>query len=158
MEYYENFEQSPEEIAEAERMIREDRQNELRKLAHNQGLRHETYYLINKQFEKEIARDPPKNIVEGHFNNKPEDYPRVFMTNEPVNWEESKNNLTTQPYTQPLYQNRALEDDSGIRYHLNQIRNVNKPNPVSTQVHNIDNNDGSFADSTYDREVDRFKL
>jgi hypothetical protein len=49
MEYYENFEQSPEEIAEAERMIREDRKNELRKLAHNQGLRHETYYLINKQ-------------------------------------------------------------------------------------------------------------
>jgi hypothetical protein len=52
MEYYENFELSPEEIAEAEMMIREDRKNELRKLAHSTGLRHETYYLINKQFEK----------------------------------------------------------------------------------------------------------
>jgi hypothetical protein len=48
MEHYENFEQSPEEIAEGEMMTREDRKNELRKLAHNQGLRHETYYLINK--------------------------------------------------------------------------------------------------------------
>jgi hypothetical protein len=46
MEYYENFEQSLEEIAEAEMMIRKNRKNELKKLAHNQGLRHETYYLI----------------------------------------------------------------------------------------------------------------
>jgi hypothetical protein len=52
MEHYENFEQSPEEIAEAEMMIREDRMNELRRLAHRAGLRHETYYLINKQFKE----------------------------------------------------------------------------------------------------------
>jgi hypothetical protein len=48
MEHYQNFEQSPEEIAETELMIREDRKNELRRLAHNAGLRHEMYYLINK--------------------------------------------------------------------------------------------------------------
>ncbi|MDR0571542.1 MAG: hypothetical protein LBG48_01685 [Rickettsiales bacterium] len=64
MEHYENFELSPEEIADAERMIREDRKNELRRLAHHAGLRHETYYLINKQFEKEIARHPPKDSPE----------------------------------------------------------------------------------------------
>jgi hypothetical protein len=38
MEHYENFEQTPEEIVESEIMIREDRKNELRKLAYNQGL------------------------------------------------------------------------------------------------------------------------
>jgi hypothetical protein len=43
MEYYENFEQSPEEIAEGERMVREDRKNELRKLAFNEHLHQETY-------------------------------------------------------------------------------------------------------------------
>jgi hypothetical protein len=42
MEHYENFEQSPEEIAETELMIREDRKNELKLLAYNQGLKHET--------------------------------------------------------------------------------------------------------------------
>jgi putative heme iron utilization protein len=41
MEHFENFGQTP-EVAELEVMIREDRKNELRKLAHNQGLRHET--------------------------------------------------------------------------------------------------------------------
>jgi hypothetical protein len=60
MEYYENIELSPEEIAEAEKMIREDRKNELRKLAFNKHLHQETYYLINKQFEREIERHPPK--------------------------------------------------------------------------------------------------
>jgi hypothetical protein len=92
MEHYENFDQTPEEIAEAETMIREDRKNELRKLAHNQGLRHETYYFINKQFEREVQRHPPKNIEEKIFEDKPEDYPNVLMINEPVTWEESKNN------------------------------------------------------------------
>jgi hypothetical protein len=64
MKHYENFEQSPEEIAETELMIREDRKEKLKKLAYNQGLRHETYYLTNKQFEREIARHPPKNVEE----------------------------------------------------------------------------------------------
>jgi hypothetical protein len=84
MEYYENFEQSPEEMAEAEMMIKEDRKNELRRLAHLAGLRHETYYLINKQFEKEIARHPLKDVTERHFINKSEDYPTVLMINKPV--------------------------------------------------------------------------
>jgi hypothetical protein len=88
-EHFENFELSPEEIAEAEMMIREDRKNELRRLAHHAGLRHETYYLINKQFEREIARHLSKDLAERHFNNKPEDYLRVLMINEPVDWEES---------------------------------------------------------------------
>jgi hypothetical protein len=52
MEQYENFEQSPEEIAKTEMILREDRKNELRKLAFNQGLKRETFYLINKQFDK----------------------------------------------------------------------------------------------------------
>jgi hypothetical protein len=43
---------SPEEIAETEKIIREDRKNELRKLAYNHELKQETYYLINRQFEK----------------------------------------------------------------------------------------------------------
>jgi hypothetical protein len=33
-------------------MIREDRKNELRKLAYNQCLQQQTYYLINKQLER----------------------------------------------------------------------------------------------------------
>jgi hypothetical protein len=89
MEHYENFEQSPEEIEEAEMMIRKDRKNKLRKLAFNEYLQQETFYLINKQFEKETAQHPPKNVGEIHFNNKPEDYPKVLMINEPVDWEES---------------------------------------------------------------------
>jgi hypothetical protein len=63
MEHYENFEQSPEKIAETELMIRKDRKEELKKLAYNQGLKHETIYLINTQFEKEIERHPPKDIA-----------------------------------------------------------------------------------------------
>jgi hypothetical protein len=43
MEYYENFKQSPEEIAETDLMIRENRKEELKKLAYNQGLKHETF-------------------------------------------------------------------------------------------------------------------
>jgi hypothetical protein len=143
MEYYENFELTPEEKAEAEMMIREDRKNELRKLAHSAGLRHETYYLINKQFEKEIARHPLKGVAERHFNNKPEDYPNVLMINEPVDWEASQNNLTTRPYTQPLYHAGALEDDFGIRYHFNKIRSLNKLNPVLMQIHNVDEDEES---------------
>jgi hypothetical protein len=41
MEHFEKFGQSQKEIAEAEMMIRENRKNELRKLAHNKGLRYE---------------------------------------------------------------------------------------------------------------------
>jgi hypothetical protein len=37
MEHYENFEQTPDEIAETEKMIREDWKNELRKLASGLG-------------------------------------------------------------------------------------------------------------------------
>jgi hypothetical protein len=37
-------------------MIREDRKIELRMLAFNQDLRHETYYLLNKQFERELQQ------------------------------------------------------------------------------------------------------
>jgi hypothetical protein len=138
MEYYENFELSPDEIAEGERMIREDRKNELRKLAFNKHLHQETYYLINKQFEREIERHHPKVVTERNFNNKPEDYPNVLMINEPVDWEASQNNLTTRPYTQPLYQGGALEDDFGIRYHFNQIRSFNKLNPVLMEIYNVD--------------------
>jgi hypothetical protein len=78
MEHYENFELSPEKTAEAEKMIREDRKNELRKLAFNKHLHQETYYLINKQFEREIKKHPPENIAELHFNNKPEDIIDAF--------------------------------------------------------------------------------
>jgi hypothetical protein len=49
-----------------------------------------------------------------------------------------KNNLTTRPYTQPLYQRGAMEDDFGVRYHFNQIRSYNNPNPISIQSHNVD--------------------
>jgi hypothetical protein len=96
IEHYENFEQLPEEIAETELMIREDKKEELKKLA---CLRHETYYIINKQFERELQRHPHKKIEEKIFEDKPKDYTNVLMINEPVNWEESKNNLKTRPYT-----------------------------------------------------------
>jgi hypothetical protein len=134
LEYYENFEQSPEEIAETELMIREDRKEELKKLAYNQGLRHETYYLINKQFKREIAQHPPKNVDEKIFENKPEDYPETFMINKLVDWEASKINLATRPYKQPLYHAGALEDDFGIRYHFNQIQSLDTPYFVTVQV------------------------
>jgi hypothetical protein len=117
MEYYENFELSPEEIAEAERMIREDRKNELKKFVHNTNLRHETYYLINKQFEKEIERHPPKNINERHFNNKPENYPKVLMINEPVDWEESQNNLTTRLKMISELDITLIKSEVQIQYH-----------------------------------------
>jgi hypothetical protein len=141
MKYYENFDLTTEEKVEAEKMIREDRKNELRKLAHHTGLRHETYILINNQFEREIARHPPKDVVERHFNNKPEDYPNVLMINEPVDWGESQNNLATRPYTQPLYHAGALEDDFGVRYHFNQIRSLNKLNPVLMQIHKVNDDE-----------------
>jgi hypothetical protein len=115
-------------------MIREDRKNELRKLAHNQRLKHEIYYFINKQFKREITRHPPKNINERHFNNKPEDNPRVLMINEPVDWEESKNNLRSHLYTQPLYYVGVFEDDFRVKYHFNQIRSYNNPNPIFINV------------------------
>jgi hypothetical protein len=63
------------------------------------------------------------------------------MINEPVDWEYSQNNLTTRPYTQPLYHGGALEDDFGIRYHFNQIRSPNKLNPVLMQIHNVDDDE-----------------
>jgi hypothetical protein len=64
--------QSAEEIAEIEKIIREDRKNELRKLAYNNGFKQETYYLINRQFKKQITLHPPKYISEKLFYNKPE--------------------------------------------------------------------------------------
>jgi hypothetical protein len=84
IEDYENSEQTLDEIAEIEKMIREDRKNELRKLAFNEHLHQKTYYLINKQFERELSRHPPKDLAERHFNNKPEDYPKVLTINKPV--------------------------------------------------------------------------
>jgi predicted RND superfamily exporter protein len=69
MKHFENFGQTTEETTELEMMIREDRKSELRKLAHNAGLRHETYNLINKQFKREIARHSTKNITEKQFDN-----------------------------------------------------------------------------------------
>jgi hypothetical protein len=63
-------------------MIREDRKTELRMLAFNQGLRQETYHLINKQFERELLRHPFENIEDKIFNNKPKDSPKVFVINE----------------------------------------------------------------------------
>jgi hypothetical protein len=54
-------------------------------------------------------------VTERNFNNKPEDYPNVLMINEPVDWEESKNNLSSRPYTQPFYHAGALENDFGIK-------------------------------------------
>jgi hypothetical protein len=141
MEHFENFEQTPEEIAELEKMIREDRMNELRKLAHSAGLRHEKYNLINKEFERQLLQHPTKNITEKQFDNKTEDYPKVLMINELVDWEYSQNNLISQPYTQPLYQRGAMEDDFEVRYHLNQIRSYNNPNPMSIQVNNVDDDD-----------------
>jgi hypothetical protein len=138
MEHYENFEQTPEERADFEKMVREDRKNELRKLGFNERLHQETYNLINKQFEREIAQHPTKNITEKQFDNKPKDYPKVLMINKPVDWEYSQSNLTTRPYTQPLYQNGAMEDDFGVRYHFNQIRSLNKLNPVLMQIHDVE--------------------
>jgi hypothetical protein len=57
------------------------------------------------------------------------------MINESVDWEYSQNNLTSRPYRQPLYQGGAMEDDFGIRYYFNQIRSLNKPNPMLMQNH-----------------------
>jgi hypothetical protein len=102
-------------------MIREDRKNELRKLVYNQGLQQETYHLINKQLKKELTLHPPKDIEEKIFDNKPKDYPKVLMINEPVNWKESKIDLISRPHTQPLYQKSSFEDDFDIKYHFNQI-------------------------------------
>jgi hypothetical protein len=65
-------------MAETERMIREDRKNELRKLAYNRGLKQETYYLINRQFGKQITLHPQKYIPEKLFYNKPENYPKIL--------------------------------------------------------------------------------
>jgi hypothetical protein len=41
-------------------------------LGYNQDLRQETYYRINKQFERELLRHPHKNIEKKKFDNKPE--------------------------------------------------------------------------------------
>jgi hypothetical protein len=70
--------------------------------------------LINNS-KRNRKTSPQKNITERHFNNKPEEYPNVLMTNEPVDWEESQNNLTTRPYRQAFFQGGAMEDDFGIR-------------------------------------------
>jgi hypothetical protein len=126
-----NVQQSPEEIAESEKMIREDRKNELRKLACNHGLKQATYYLINRQFEKQITLHPPKYISEKLFYNKPEIYPKVLMINEPVDWKESQTNLTSRPYTAPLFHAGVFEDDFWIRYHFNQIQSLHKPESIT---------------------------
>jgi hypothetical protein len=101
--------------------------NELRRLAYNHGLKQETFYLISRQFEKEIALHPPKYISEKLYYNKPENFPKVLMINEPVSWKESQTNLTYKPHTVPLFHAGAFEDDFGIRYHFNQIRSLDKP-------------------------------
>jgi hypothetical protein len=93
MEFYENSEQSPEELAETEMMIREDRKNELKILAFNQKLREETYYLMNQQTEKAIEKNIPKDIEGREFEEKPEEYPDVLMINEPANLSASSLNL-----------------------------------------------------------------
>jgi hypothetical protein len=65
------------------------------------------------------------------------------MINEPMDWEESQNSLTSRPYREPLYQGGAQEDDFGVRYHFNQIRSLNKLNPVLMQIHNVDDDEES---------------
>jgi hypothetical protein len=60
------------------------------------------------------------------------------MTNEPVDWEYSQNNLTSRPYRQQLFQGGAMKDDFGVIYHFNQIRSLNKLNPVLIQTHNVE--------------------
>jgi hypothetical protein len=114
VEPYLKIEQKPEveevKKIEAKKMIREDRKNELRKLAYNHGLKQEIFYLINKQFEKEIALHPPKYISKKTFYNKPENFPKVLMINEPVSWKESQANLTSRPYSAPLYHAGAFWD------------------------------------------------
>jgi hypothetical protein len=112
-------------------MIREDRKAELRMLAFNQGLRHETYYLINKQFEEKLQRQKI-------FDVKPENYPNVLMTNEPINWEESKNNLKTRLYTQALCRSDTVDDDFCVRYHFNQIRSLNISHPLPEDINSED--------------------
>jgi hypothetical protein len=51
-EHYENSGPTPEEIDESEKMVKEDRKNELRRLVFNQHLNQETYYLMNKLWKK----------------------------------------------------------------------------------------------------------
>jgi hypothetical protein len=60
--------------------------------------------LINRQFEKEITLHLQKYISEKLFYNKPENFLKVLMINEPVTWKESQANLTSRPYNAPLYQ------------------------------------------------------
>jgi hypothetical protein len=60
------------------------------------------------------------------------------MISEPVNWEESKNNLKTRPHTQALYRGDAVDDDFGVRYHLNQIRSLNISHPVPEDINSED--------------------
>jgi hypothetical protein len=123
MEHYENFEQTPEERADFEKMVREDRKNELRKLAFNKHLHQETYYLINKQFEKEIERHPTKNVPIKIFDEIPDDT--------------------------PLYKGGAIEDDFGVRCHFNQIRSLDKPEPVVIHIVNYDTNTSSDEKKMY---------
>jgi hypothetical protein len=134
-EHYENFGPTLKEITETEKMIREDRKNELKKLAFNQHLYQETYYLMNKQFEREINNNPPKDIEKRIYQNKPEDYPNALIINEHVNWEESGNNLHNRPYNAALHN---VEDDFGIRYHFNQIWSVKTSDNIIENV-NTDN-------------------
>jgi uncharacterized protein YbgA (DUF1722 family) len=71
------------------------------------------------------------------------------MINEPIDLEESQNNLTTRPYRQALYQGVAMEDDFRVRYHFNQIRSLNKPDPVLIHVINYNTNTLSDEEKMY---------
>jgi hypothetical protein len=54
------------------------------------------------------------------------------MINEPVDWEEFKNNLIIWLYIQPLYHFGDFEHDFGIRDYFNQIRSPDKFKFVTT--------------------------
>jgi hypothetical protein len=57
--------------------------------------------------------------------------------------------LANRPYTQPLYQGGAIENNFGVRYHFNQIRSLNKPECVVIHVINYDTNTSSDEKKMY---------
>jgi hypothetical protein len=65
-------------------MIRENRKTEIKMFEFNQGVTQETYYLMNKQIEREVDNNPPKNIEERIFEDQPLHYPKALMINELV--------------------------------------------------------------------------
>jgi hypothetical protein len=56
------------------------------------------------------------------------------MINETVSWEKSKSDLIRRPHTQPLYQENSFKDYFDIRYHFNQIQNLDNSIPVVKDV------------------------